>query len=134
MQRHRNREEAVEFFMKFVKAKCEHIAIENPIGYMSTHYMKPSQIIQPWMFGDPYEKLTCLWLKNLPKLKPTKIVDVPERIVFESGKSMPRWYAEAWKLSKEDRARERSKTFPGIAEAMADQWTRKYEVQMSLFD
>ncbi len=73
-------------------------------------------------FGDAFEKRTCLWLKGVPKLQPTNIVEIPPRKVFDSGKSMPAWYAEAWKLPKEERAKLRSKTFPGIAEAMAEQW------------
>lgn len=117
-----NRKEAIQFFMEFVNAKCERIAIENPIGVMSTEYKKPEQIIQPYMFGDPFEKKTCLWLKNLPLLKEVNPVKPPERKKFESGKTMPAWYADAFKLPKEERSRLRSKTFPGIAQAMAEQW------------
>lgn len=89
---------------------------------MSSAWRKPDQIIQPWQFGDAFEKKTCLWLKGLPRLQPTNIVDIPPRKVFDSGKSMPAWYADAWTLPKEERAKLRSKTFPGIAEAMAGQW------------
>lgn len=74
------------------------------------------------ILGDVFEKKTCLWLKGLPRLQPTNIVDIPPRKVFDSGKSMPAWYADAWTLPKEERAKLRSKTFPGIAEAMAGQW------------
>lgn len=116
------RKEAADFFMLFANADCDKIAIENPIGYMNTHFKKPTQIIQPYQFGDPYEKTTCLWLKNLPCLVPTNIVTPPERTMFKSGKSMPSWYYESFKLSKEERSRIRSKTFPGIAKAMAQQW------------
>lgn len=116
------REEAKEFFMLFVNAPCEHIAIENPIGVMSTAYRKPDQIIQPWMFGESYSKKTCLWLKNLPILKPTNIVDPGEIVTFPSGKRMPKWYADLW-----GNGSERSKTFQGIAEAMADQWGKVIE-------
>jgi site-specific DNA-cytosine methylase len=116
------RKEAFEFFMLFANADCDRIAIENPVGIMSSTYRKPNQIINPWQFGDPYEKKTCLWLKGLPELKPTNIVDIPPRKQFDSGKSMPAWYAEAWHLPKEERAKLRSKTFPGIAKAMAEQW------------
>lgn len=122
VQRMHDRDEAVKFFMEFVNADCNHIAIENPIGYMSTYYRKPDQIIHPYMFGDAFEKKTCLWLKGLNPLTPTNIVDPPERVKFVSGKSMPKWYADAWHLPKEERARLRSKTFPGIAKAMAEQW------------
>ena len=127
------RAEAARFFMKFVNAKCDRIAIENPVGYMGTYYRSADQVIQPYYFGDPYEKLTCLWLKNLPLLKPTDIVEPKERQRFRSGKSLPAWYAEAWKLPKEERAKIRSKTFPGIAEAMAAQWGILTPIQLTLF-
>lgn len=122
IQRHKDRKEAINFFMIFANADCEKIAIENPVGIMSSAWRKPDQIIQPWQFGDAFEKKTCLWLKGLPQLKPTNIVDIPPHKVFDSGKSMPAWYADAWTLPKEERAKLRSKTFPGIAEAMAEQW------------
>jgi hypothetical protein len=122
LKRIQDREDAVKFFMAFVNADCDKIAIENPVGVMSTRYRKPNQIIQPWMFGDPFEKKTCLWFKGLPNLTPTNVVDPPERIKFDSGKTMPAWYADAWKLSKEERSKLRSKTFPGFAKAMAEQW------------
>lgn len=122
IQRYRDREEAVEFFMAIAEADCEHIAIENPVGIMSSRWRKSDQIIEPWQFGDSYEKKTCLWLKGLPKLIPTNIVNVPPRKTFASGKSMPAWYADVWRLPKVERAKLRSKTFPGIAKAMAEQW------------
>ena len=122
IQRIKSREEAAQFFMVFANAPCEHIAIENPVGYMSKYYRKADQIIQPYMFGHKAEKRTCLWLKNLPALKPTNVVKPPERVRFASGKSMPQWYAEAWHMSSEKRSKFRSKTFQGIAQAMADQW------------
>jgi hypothetical protein len=125
IKRIRDREEAIKFFMMFANADCERIAIENPIGIMSTSWRKPDQIIQPYEFGDPYEKKTCLWLKGLPKLSPTNIVKPPPRTKFNSGKTMPTWYAEAFRLPKEERAKLRSKTFPGIAKAMAEQWAGK---------
>jgi len=113
---------AIEFFMIFANHPCEKIAIENPVGVMSSNYRKPDQIIQPWQFGDAYSKRTCLWLQGLPKLKPTQIVDQGEMVTYESGRTMPKWYADAWKLSSEERSKARSKTFPGIAKAMATQW------------
>ena len=122
IQRHKDRKEAIDFFMAFANADCEKIAIENPIGIMSSEWRKPNQIINPWQFGDAFEKKTCLWLKGLPELKPTDIVEIPPRKRFDSGKSMPSWYAEAWNLPREERAKLRSKTFPGIAKAMAEQW------------
>lgn len=122
IQRHKDRQEAIKFFMEFANADCQKIAIENPIGVMSSEWRKPNQIINPWWFGDAFEKKTCLWLKGLPELKPTNIVELPPRKMFDSGKSMPSWYAEAWHLPKEERAKLRSKTFLGIAKAMAEQW------------
>ena len=103
-------QQGIDFFMEFTKADCDKIAIENPIGIMSTHYRKPDQIIQPWMFGHGETKATCLWLKNLPKLEPTNIVEGREQRI--------------WKMPPgPERAKERSKTFPGIAKAMASQWS-----------
>lgn len=122
IERQQRREEAISFFMMFANADCERIAIENPVGIMSTKWRKPNQIINPYQFGDAFEKKTCLWLKGLPILEPTDIVEPPARTQFKSGKSMPAWYAEAWKLPKIERAKLRSKTFPGIAKAMAEQW------------
>ena len=124
LKRIADREEAKKFFMSFVNADCDRIAIENPVGIMSTAYRKPNQIIQPYMFGDPYEKRTCLWLIGLPKLQPTNVVEPEPRIQYASGKTMPGWYANAWKLPKEERAKLRSTTFDGIAQAMAEQWGR----------
>ena len=122
IKRHQDRKEAVNFFMLFASANCRRICIENPVGVMSSEWRKPDQIIQPWQFGDKAEKKTCLWLKGLDKLTATHIVDPPERTKFASGKSMPTWYADAWRLPKDERAKLRSKTFYGIAKAMADQW------------
>lgn len=119
IQRMKYREEAIKFFMMFVNAKCDKIAIENPVGIINTIYRKPDQIVQPYWFGDAAEKRTCLWLKNLPILKPTNIVEPPPRQKLKSGKSMPEWYSNA-KFS--DRSKIRSTTFKGLAEAMADQW------------
>ena len=123
IKRHADRKEAIEFFRMFANADCDKIVIENPVGVMSSHYQKPNQIINPYQFGDPFEKKTCLWIKGLPNLIPTNIVKPPKRTEFASGKSMPTWYADAWKLPKDERAKLRSKTFPGIAKAMATQWT-----------
>lgn len=125
IQRQKDREKAVEFFMQFVNAKCEKIAIENPIGYMSTAYKKPTQIIHPYMFGDPARKATCLWLKGLPKLIPTNMVE-PIIIQYQNGKGTDNpWHMETMKLPPKERAKARSKTFPGIAKAMAEQWGGK---------
>lgn len=122
IQRMLDRNDAIKFFMTIANADCDKIAIENPVGIMSTQWRKPDQIIHPYQFGDSYEKPTCLWLKGLQKLIPTKIVDIPDRIQFKSGKTMAKWFLEAGHLPKEQRALVRSKTFPGIAKAMAEQW------------
>lgn len=121
-ERWKLREEAINFFMMFANADCDHIAIENPVGVMSTNWRKPDQIVQPWWFGDPFEKKTCLWLKGLPLLKKTNEVTPEERVQFASGKSMPAWYTAAANLPAAERSRIRSQTFPGFAEAMAAQW------------
>lgn len=126
LDRWTKRYEAADFFMAIANAPCKRIAIENPVGYMSTYYRKPDQIIQPYMFGDPYEKRTCLWLKNLPCLVPTNIVKPYLRKKFDSGKSMSSWYADSWKLPKNERSKIRSKTFWGIAQAMSYQWGHFY--------
>lgn len=101
---------SIDFFMALVNAPIKKIAVENPVGIMSSIYRKPDQIIQPWQFGHGETKATCLWLKNLPKLTPTNIV---------SGRE-----GRVWKMPPSpERARERSKTFSGIALAMSDQWS-----------
>lgn len=116
------RESASDFFMKFVNADCDCIAIENPIGYMSTKYQKPSQIVHPYMFGDAERKATCLWLKGLPLLSPTNVV-TPNIIYYKNGKGTDSpWHVETMSLPPKERAKMRSKTFPGIASAMAEQW------------
>ncbi len=122
IKRHKDRKDAINFFMAIANAKCEKIAIENPVGVMSSEWRKPNQIVNPYQFGDAFEKKTCLWLKGLPLLDSTNEVEPPKRTEFASGKTMPAWYADAWRLPKEERAKLRSKTFPGIAKAMAEQW------------
>lgn len=134
--------EGIEFFCKFLEIDCPKVVIENPAGIISGDYVKKwfpdiaeryslpkpyTQTINPYEYGDPYEKRTCLWIKGLPNLLPTNIVEPEPRLVHKSGKSKPRWYAEAFKLPPEERARVRSKTFPGIAKAMAEQWAGKGE-------
>lgn len=103
------REEAAAFFMVFANADCDRIAIENPVGVMSTRYRKPDQIIQPWQFGHGEQKATCLWLKGIPPLRPTNIVE---------GRTQRVWKEPPGP----DRAKIRSKTYTGIAQAMAEQW------------
>ena len=129
--------EGIEFFCQFFNADCDRIAIENPVGIISGDYIqkyfpdiarkyglpiKPTQKIHPWQFGDSFEKTTCLWLIGLQPLTPTNIVDRGEFITHKSGKVKPKWFADAFKLPPEERAKVRSKTFPGIAKAMAEQW------------
>ena len=131
-----SQEKSIRFFFEVWKnSNCS----ENPIGILNTPAyvkkwfpalfkemigygfpFKPSQIIQPWQFGDPYQKTTCLWLKNIPPLFPTQIVDKGEFVTFKSGKRHPKWYADAFVAGKHGNLR--SKTFPGIAKAMAEQW------------
>ena len=135
--------DGIEFFAKFLNADCDRIAIENPVGIISGDYIpkwfpelavkygfpiKPTQKIHPWMFGDNFSKTTCLWIKGLPALTPL-ITEQPELEWFEwidsktgKKKRQPKWFADAWKLSPEERSKVRSKTFPGIAKAMAEQW------------
>ena len=108
-ERRNAREEAVEFFMKLYNCKIPKVCLENPIGVMSSRFRKPNQVLQPWMFGHGETKATCLWMRGLPNLKPTNIVDGREQRLH--------------RLSPEkDRAKLRSKTFPGIAKAMAEQF------------
>lgn len=122
IERHKLREEAIDFFMTLANADCERIAIENPIGVMSTHWRRPEQVIQPYEYGHPCRKATCLWLKNLPTLNPTDIVE-PEIYYYKakngSIKSDSRWRSQ---FTVSERAKQRSKTFLGIAKAMANQW------------
>ena len=127
-QKDLRQQKAVAFFMHFVLANCDRICIENPIGIMSNVYQKPSQIIQPWWFGDNYSKSTCLWLKGLEPLKPETIkqpeIEFVEWVDAKTGKKkrQDKFSADALKLPPEERARLRSQTFPGIARAMAEQW------------
>lgn len=100
---------AIDFFLWFTKIDCPHVAIENPIGIMSTLYRKPDQIIQPFQFGHGETKATCLWLKGLPRLTPTEIVDGKAARVHREPPAPDRW-------------KNRSRTLPGIAQAMAGQW------------
>lgn len=118
-QRWKDRVSGAVFFMQFVAADCPRIAIENPIGIMGTAYRKADQIIQPYEFGHPYTKQTCLWLKGLPKLKPTNILEKPETGLVNQSFTPDGRYGG---FKAFNGPKERSKTFPGIAKAMADQW------------
>ena len=134
IQRQKNRQEAIEFFMAFANADCERIAIENPVGVMSTHFRKPDQIIQPWQFAlsedEKTSKSTSLWLKGLSPLVPY-ITEKPEFSYHEwntpNGKKKRQtlWYYKTRCLPRSERATAASKTFPGIARAMAEQWAGK---------
>jgi len=115
-------QEGIDFFMLFTNLSAPKVVIENPVGIMSSTYRKPDQIIQPWWFGDPFEKRTCLWLKGVEPLVATNPVQPAPRSEYASGRTMPTWYADAWRLPPDERSKARSKTFPGIAKAMAEQW------------
>jgi hypothetical protein len=115
----KEQEDALDFIRLLLDAPIKRIAIENPAGVISTRIRKPDQIIHPWQFGHEMSKPTCLWLKDLPPLTPTKIVGRGERHITKSGKSVPVWYNLP---DSHRRAKIRSQTFPGIAAAMAEQW------------
>ena len=119
--REQKREDAVSFFMAFWNADCPRVAIENPQGIMSSRFRKPDQYIEPYMFGDSEKKKTGLWLRGLPALAPTNVVE-PIIIECASGAREPRWHMESMHLPPKERSKVRSKTFPGIARAMAEQW------------
>jgi hypothetical protein len=127
--RQQDRQDAIDFFMDLYNSHIPHIAVENPIGIMSSQFRKADQIIQPWQFGDPFQKSTCLWLKNLPKLAPTNVVDKGEMYEFVSKKGVkkrqPKWYFDALVgKSPEERQKIRNTTFPGIAKAIAEQYSK----------
>lgn len=122
-ERRAARDSAIQFFIRLYESDIPKIAMENPVGCISSVYRKPDQIITPMEFGHPEPKKTCLWLKDLPLLKPTHFDIEPEYHITESGKRLPKWYAYADKSKgQRERAKIRSKTFPGIAAAIANQW------------
>jgi hypothetical protein len=133
------RQEGIDLFMSFAKAPIKKIAIENPIGIMSTEWRQPNQIIQPWMFGDNASKSTCLWLKGLDNLKPLtwRKPEFEYKIWTDkkTGKTkrMEKWMYDIRCKDVEKRSTLASKTFPGIAKAMAEQWTKPRK-QLNLFD
>lgn len=114
--------EAKQFVIDLASAPINHIAIENPIGYLNKNWRRPSQIIHPWQFGHEASKPTCLWLKNLPQLTPTQIVGRGEFYTKKNGTRMAKWSHITSGTRKLERARIASRTFYGIAAAMADQW------------
>lgn len=127
--------EAIEFVKKLMLAPIKKIAIENPMGVIPNYIRPYDQIIQPYEFGDPYQKTTCLWLKNLPKLEPTNKVSQGEfyEWIDKKGKKkrQPLWYMKA--LTDNNTAKTRSQTFKGIAKAMAKQWSKPGIIQGQLF-
>lgn len=131
VERWENQAKALDFVQRLMDAPINKIAIENPISVISSQIRKPEQIVHPWMFGDKASKSTCLWLKNLPKLEPTDIVEKGEFVEWtdkKTGKTkrQAKWYLDALKQAKTPAERRtlRSKTFQGMAEAMAKQWTK----------
>ena len=109
----------IDLFLALAHADVPRVAIENPVGIMSTVWRKPDQIVQPWYYGDEATKTTCLWLRNLPPLFATKVVGRGVIQVVKSGKRLPEWYSNA---PHKTRKIVRSRTFPGLAAAMAEQW------------
>jgi hypothetical protein len=129
--RRKDQDESVDLFLRLANANIPRIIIENPIGVISSLYRKPDQIVQPYYFGDEATKTTCLWFEGTEKhkivaLKHSQVVGKGERVIFKSGKSQPKWYSDALVNAKstEERRTLRSKTFQGIADAMANQWGR----------
>ena len=114
---------SIDFFMKFANAHCDMIAIENPVGIMSTRFRKPDQIINPYQFGHPETKKTCLWLKNLQPLEETENVYAYMMTLPEKARSRIHWMGSG-------HAKERSKTYPGIARAMEEQWAGPVEASL----
>lgn len=111
-------------------APIQKIALENPTGWLNTNWAKPTQIVQPYYFGEPELKTTCLWLKNLPALTPTRMLERPKPqgyCIRKSGKNKGKRYNYYWRQGKSGKSR--SKTFQGIAEAMADQWGKAVQIQ-----
>ena len=128
------RREALAFVVKLYTAPIQRICIENPVGWLNSHFKKPNQIIQPYLFGDTESKRTCLWLKGLPRLQPTIRVKPKIYAHYKKGKKkgMP-IYGTFYLKCSEDRGRIRSKTFQGIAQAMATQWTKKKQMILGGF-
>lgn len=119
-QRWKDQDNGLNFVRMLMSVDIDRIAIENPVSVISSQIREPDQIIQPYWFGDKSRKTTCLWLKNLPKLTPTKMVE-PDIYICKNGKTFSKDYMVALKAG-DGRGKARSKTYPGIASAMADQW------------
>ena len=138
IDRYFKRHDAFEFFLRLYFADIPHIAIENPMGYINSAFRPPDQIIEPYYFGDNHRKRTCLWLKNLPKLVHVKTetmfesathIAKPEPIYtyLRNGKPRKLYFSDAISGNSKDGAKKRSKTFPGIAKAIANQWSEYLE-------
>lgn len=121
-KRYQLRQQAFEFAMMIWGADCEHLALENPTGYINTAFRKADQVINPFQFGDDSRKRTCLWLRGLPLLVPDYVVPAPDPVGYSGGKA--RYFTEMCKSG--NRQKMRSKTFDGIARAMAYQWTNNF--------
>lgn len=119
-ERQAKREQAFEFFMQLYRAPIARVCVENPIGVVSTLFRPADQIIQPWMFGNEQRKGTCLWMRRLPGILPTKVVE-PEKVKGTSPKGK-KYYSMNWLPQSDERWKIRSRTFPGVAAAMAEQW------------
>jgi hypothetical protein len=119
--RQKHREEALQFFVSLFNSSIPKVCLENPVGYVSTAFRKPTQYVHPYEFGDPHSKKTGLWLKGLPPLISTLIVE-PMFHTYKDGRRDPIWHFETMKLKPLERMKARSKTFQGIADAMANQW------------
>lgn len=140
-ERYQNQMDGLEFVHQLMDAPIARIAIENPISVISSYIREPDQIVHPWQFGDEAEKSTCLWLKNLPMLRPTKIVGKGEMYEWTDKKTgkkkrQPLWYYQALSKAKtpQERRTLRSKTFDGIAKAMAEQWSNvNIGIQTTIF-
>jgi len=138
-ERWENQRLGIDFFKTLYNAPIPKIALENPVGMISSLFMKPTQIIQPYYFGDEAQKTTCLWLKGLPLLQHFDKVDLfndkvthvgkGEMVTTTTGKTFSKWYWETSKGKGCERQKRRSKTFPGIANAMAEQWTNQMVLQ-----
>ena len=122
--RPQQRLDAIKFAVDLFNSKIEKVCMENPAGVLSTQFRPPNQYIQPYQFGEPHSKRTGLWLKNLPLLVPTNIVK-PEYYVYKDGTKDPMWHYKSFCFNKEERSKMRSRTFQGIADAMADQWGKQ---------
>lgn len=140
-ERYENQQKALQFVRALMDAPIDHICIENPLSVISSQIRKPDQIVQPYWFGDSAQKTTCLWLKNLPPLRPTNIVDKGEKRTWKCKKTgkikqEPQWYYDAWVEGGSDTQKRRtlrSKTFIGMAKAIASQWQSPKYIQLSLF-